>query len=239
MKKVTAGAVALALTGVGSVALAGPGSTQTTDDIPGLPGTLYDAEISGGFQGVFELDNPGFSRPTVSNGDNTCTVGDGQVAAAVAIEIWHLEENEDPSLLDSGYILSDAEFWGDDPAQFFEEGELDGWTIDGFPTPVGKTLGNFTTSYDPPEVNGEQVFVGHCIVVGEDDVMEGSAAELPRADEAFVGSYPVTGAADPGGDDGPPATDPPTTTTAPPAEDDDLTIPPPATPVTGEPSFTG
>lgn len=237
-KKVTAGTVALAFAGIGSIAFANPAAPQTAEDIPGLPATVLAANG----RDTIQLDKPGFTNQTINSpvGSQTCNEDvDGIETVALAVEIWQFQgEDNDAVLLDSGYILSDSEFWGDDPAQYFDEGELERWsTIDA--TPVGKTSGNFATTFVPPSSNGEQFFVGHCIDFEEGSTMEGTPDELPRTDAGYVYSYTVTGGEDPAGgdDDTPPPTEAPTTTV--PADDGADPIAPPAEPVPAAPNFTG
>jgi hypothetical protein len=249
MKKVTAGAAALALAGLGSVALAGPGGAQSVEDIPTLPGNVRGIEVSGGMSNgdlrEIQLDRAGFSYANITQeGGATadgCTLADGQVAAALAIEIWNFDAEGEPQLLESGYLVAETRlsgFWGEDITEYFSEAELERWnrnTLFG----IGESSGGFQASYEPPAVNGQQVFVGHCIVVDESDSIAeyDSVDDLERSGEAFVGTYLVSGGAggddgdggnggDGGGDDTPPADEDPGTT-------------PPAPPVSGQPTLTG
>lgn len=241
-KKVTTGTVALALAGMSTIAFASPAATQAAEDIPGLPGTVLQTDGRDDIQ----LDQPGFTKQSLISGDVNCNVAtDGIETVALAVEIWQFQgEDNEAVLLESGYLLSDSDFWGGDPGQYFDEAELARWSeIDA--TPVGKTTGNFATTFVPPSSNGVQFFVGHCIDVEEGSTMEGTPDELPRADAAYVFSYNVTGGEDPdGGDDGNTPTTPAPTTTAPPTtdpSDDDGADPiaPPAEPVPANPNFTG
>jgi hypothetical protein len=245
MNKVAAGAGALVLAGVGSVVLAGAVGAQSVDEIPSYPGTALEVDVSGGVDGVVDLGRPGFSNVNISSGSqfDGCTLDAGQVLAAVDIEIWQFDADNEPQLLESGYAASDIDFWGGDISEFISEAELDRWTSAASIYGAFGSTGKIALAFEPPASSGEQVFIGTCIVVDREDTMEGSLEDLERSDEAFVATYTVNaGGGDNGGGDGDgdgPGGDGPGGDDDGDSGGDDNGSTPALTPVAGTPILTG
>lgn len=220
MKKIFAGGAALALAGVGTIALAGPLGAQEDIDVSGF--TQLEATASAGTVAAGET-------LTVTS-DDSCTIKDGYALLGLRVDIYPADtfvtttgEPVDESqvqdrLVDAGFLASDGLLELFEGTTVVEELEAESSGFDGDVADDG----SWTASFTAPEASGDYHFFAFCELVEE-------------------GYFDVTDWDTPD-DTEPPTTEPPTTeppTTEPPTTDPPTTEPGPIVPLTGdEPSTT-